>query len=274
MCSIFGPDNIPIGSTDVLYVSSVDGGFWEISNFENTLASISSGQNSDSVRINSGNNGGHFVLYYNGPDSCGNTIILGSKHVYVDNPLPVELTNFISVVTESDLTLNWSTSSEVNNSGFEVMRSEKDQSWTSSVGFVKGAGNSAEPNSYTFIDRNLNSGIYNYRLKQIDFNGNFKFYDLSNEVVIGVPNKFSLHQNYPNPFNPVTKIRYDIPVSGNVSMKIYDNIGREVKSIINEFKDAGFYTVEFNGSNFASGIYYYKLETGNFTATKKMILLK
>ncbi|MBK7158599.1 MAG: T9SS type A sorting domain-containing protein [Ignavibacteria bacterium] len=153
------------------------------------------------------------------------------------------------------------------------MRSEKDQSWTS-VGFVKGAGNSAEPNSYTFIDRNLNSGKYNYRLKQIDFNGNFKFYDLSNEVVIGVPNKFSLHQNYPNPFNPVTKIRYDIPVSGNVSMKIYDNIGREVKSIINEFKDAGFYTVEFNGSNFASGIYYYKLETGNFTATKKMVLLK
>ncbi len=273
LCSIFGPDNIPIGSTDVLYVSSVDGGFWEISNFENTLASISSGQNSDSVRINSGNNGGHFVLYYNGPDSCGNTIILGSKHVYVDNPLPVELTNFTTVVTRSDIILNWTTASEDNNSGFEIQRSSKDQIW-SAVGFVKGAGNSAEPNSYTFNDRNLNSGIYNYRLKQIDFNGNLRFYDLNNEVAIGVPDKFSLLQNYPNPFNPVTKIRYDIPNSGNVSLKIYDNIGREVKSIVNEFKDAGYYTVEFNGSNFASGIYYYKLETGNFTATKKMVLLK
>ena len=89
-----------------------------------------------------------------------------------------------------------------------------------------------------------------------------------------IPNTFYLDQNYPNPFNPVTKIRYDIPNSGNVSLKIYDNIGREVKTLVNEFKDAGYYTVEFNGSNFASGIYYYKLETSNFTATKKMILLK
>jgi hypothetical protein len=273
LCSISGPENITIGFTDVLYTSSVDGGFWEISNYENTQALIVSGQNSDSVRVNSGSTVGHFVLYYNGPDGCGNTILLGSKHVFVDNPLPVELTNFESVVTRSDITLNWSTSSEVNNFGFEVMRSEKNQSWMS-VGFVKGAGISAEPKSYSFKDMNLNSGVYLYRLKQIDFNGNFKFFDLSNEVVIGVPGKFFLSQNYPNPFNPVTKIAYDILISGKVRLKIYDNTGRELITLVEEFKEAGYYTVEFNGSRYASGIYYYKLESGNFISTKKMVLVK
>ena len=271
--SISGPENITIGFTDVLYTSSLDGGFWEISNYENTQASIVSGQNSDSVRVNSGSIAGHFVLYYNGPDGCGNTILLGSMHVFVDNPLPVELTNFNSVVIRSDITLNWSTSSEVNNSGFEVMRSEKDQSWTS-IGFVKGAGNSAEPISYSFKDMNLNSGIYSYRLKQIDFNGNFKYFDLDNEVIIGVPDKFFLSQNYPNPFNPVTKISYDIPVSSKVRLKVYDNSGRELITLAEEYKEAGYYTVEFNGSRYASGVYYYKLESGNFVSTKKMVLLK
>lgn len=190
-----------------------------------------------------------------------------------DWPLPVELSSFTAAVNSRDVKLTWNTSSELNNNGYEIQRSFANSDFTK-IGFVKGKGTVNAPSDYSFEDKNLSTGRYYYRLKQIDFNGNFKFYDLSNEVVIGVPNKFSLLQNYPNPFNPVTKIRYDIPLSGNVSMKIYDNIGREVKSIINEFKDAGYYTVEFNGSNFASGIYYYKLETGNFTATKKMVLLK
>ncbi len=272
-CIILGPSHIPIDYGGVEYFQeTVRGGTWALLNITaNAYLHI----HSDTwAGVSGGPNGGITRLHYLAFDSLENKWkIICSKLIYVDDPLPVELTNFTSLVTGSDLILNWTTASEENNSGFEIQRSSKDQIW-SAAGFVKGAGNSAEPNSYTFNDRNLNSGIYNYRLKQIDFNGNFKYYDLSNEVVIGIPDKFSLHQNFPNPFNPVTKIRYDIPVSGNVSMKIYDNIGREVKSIINEFKDAGYYTVEFNGINFASGVYYYKLETGNFTATKKMVLLK
>ena len=250
--------------------------FWSIINNENdgTQASIISDPENDlSVEISAGSIRGRFVLYYNIKtcDSCYQ--IACTKPVFVNNPLPVELTLFLSNVLNHSVNLIWTTSIESNNSGFEIQHSAADKIWTS-IGFVNGAGNSAEPNRYTFTDRNLNSGVYNYRLKQIDFNGNFKYYDLSNEVVIGVPDKFSLHQNYPNPFNPVTKIRYDLPNSGKVSLKIYDNIGREVITLISEFKDAGYYTVEFDGSNFASGIYYYKLETGNFVATKKMVLLK
>ena len=271
-CIIIGPEHIPVHSTGAIYKEdSLRGGWWNLMNY--TAHASIEWQNDSIVSVSAGNVGGYFKLCYEVlilPDSIYETCC---KFIYVDDPTPIELINFNSVTTRSDLTLNWTTATEENNSGFEVIRSTRDESWTT-AGFVKGAGNSSEPISYTFKDRNLNSGIYQYRLKQIDFNGNFKYYDLINEVVIGVPDKYSLHQNYPNPFNPVTKIRYDIPNSGNVSLKIYDNIGREAKTLVIEFKDAGYYTVEFNGSNFASGIYYYKLETGNFVATKKMVLLK
>ncbi len=94
-----------------------------------------------------------------------------------------------------------------------------------------------------------------------------------------IPQNFFLYQNYPNPFNPTTKIRYSIPsnVKGqmsNVSLKVYDVLGREVATLVNEEKQAGVYEVEFNASQLSSGIYYYQLKTGNFIETKKMILLK
>jgi len=84
-----------------------------------------------------------------------------------------------------------------------------------------------------------------------------------------------LRQNYPNPFNPSTNIQYDLPFDNFVSIKIYDILGKEVNTIVNEFKNAGSYIVLFNGSNFSSGIYYYKIKTGNVNQVKKkMILLK
>jgi hypothetical protein len=89
-----------------------------------------------------------------------------------------------------------------------------------------------------------------------------------------IPKNFTLLQNYPNPFNPSTKITYQIPVTGNVKLVIYDLLGREVKTLINEVKQPGTYLVDFDGTNFASGIYFYKLESGTFSESKKMILLK
>lgn len=89
-----------------------------------------------------------------------------------------------------------------------------------------------------------------------------------------IPTEYSLYQNYPNPFNPLTKIQYDIPTDAKVQLKIYDILGREVKTLVNEFQNAGRYNVEFNASNFASGVYFYRIVTDNFSNTKKLMLLR
>jgi hypothetical protein len=89
-----------------------------------------------------------------------------------------------------------------------------------------------------------------------------------------VPKEYKLEQNYPNPFNPVTKINFGLQKSGFVTLKIYDVLGKEVASLVNEVKNAGSYSVDFNGSSFSSGMYFYKLESNGFVATKKMILIK
>lgn len=89
-----------------------------------------------------------------------------------------------------------------------------------------------------------------------------------------LPKEYSLNQNYPNPFNPSTKINYDLPFDGRVSIKIFDMTGREVASLVNEFKTAGYYTADFNASALSSGVYFYTISADNFTATKKMILVK
>lgn len=192
-------------------------------------------------------------------------------------PLPVELASFISTVNRRDVTLNWTTTRESNNSGFEVERSQVNGNW-SKVGFVPGNGTSISSIDYTFIDRGLNTGKYNYRLKQIDYNGNFEYFNLSNEIGIGVPTRYDLSQNYPNPFNPSTKINFDIPFDGKVSVKLFDVSGREVTTLVNEVKAAGYYTINFNATNLSSGAYFYTINADNngqsFVATKKMMLLK
>ncbi len=191
----------------------------------------------------------------------------------IDRPLPVELASFTSTVDRNSVLLYWTTASEVNSSFFEIERSNSQNDWTI-VGTVKAKGSTSSNTEYSFTDVFLNSGIYNYRLKQVDNNGSFVHYDLGNEVVIGNPEKFYLHQNYPNPFNPLTTIAYGIPQSGNVTMKIFDIAGREIKTLVNEFKEAGYYVVKFDGSSLSSGTYIYRIESGSFVSAKKMVLLK
>lgn len=206
---------------------------------------------------------------------CPDTSKRPLLEITYDDPLPVELSSFTSSVNERNINLNWTTSSEENNSGFEIHRSSlNENSDFTKVGFVNGNGTSKSPVNYSYEDRSLTSGRYRYKLKQIDYNGNFKYHELSNDVTVGIPDKFSLSQNYPNPFNPATKINFDIPRDGIVSLKIYDVKGREVKNLLNEFRIAGYYSVDFNGNNLASGAYFYKLVYENSEATKNMILLK
>ncbi len=194
-----------------------------------------------------------------------------------DQPLPVELASFVSVINGNNVTLKWTTSSETNNAGFDIERSAINGQW-SKVGTVSGNGTSTTPNSYSYTDRAVASGKYNYRLKQTDFNGNFEYHNLGNEVIIGIPTKYDLSQNYPNPFNPSTKINYDLPSDGLVSIKLFDMAGKEVAVLVNEVRTAGYHTVDFNASNLSSGVYIYRITVdsdGNkFSAVKKMMLVK
>lgn len=97
---------------------------------------------------------------------------------------------------------------------------------------------------------------------------------MDNEVIIGIPDKYNLSQNYPKPFNPSTKIDFELPVDSKVSLIVYDISRREITSLVNEFKSAGYYTVDFNASNLASGIYFYMMKTQDFQLTKKMVVVK
>lgn len=95
-----------------------------------------------------------------------------------------------------------------------------------------------------------------------------------NNITGNIPSEFKLEQNYPNPFNPVTTINYSLPKASNVSIKIYDMLGNEVMNIVNEFKQAGNYSASVDASSLASGVYFYKMEAGNYKDAKKMILVK
>lgn len=188
--------------------------------------------------------------------------------------LPVELSAFTASTNNRDVILNWSTLTEINNSGFEIERKAfSSDNWTR-VGNVSGNGTSNVSHNYSFTDRNLTSGIYTYRLKQTDFNGNYEYHNLNGEVTIGTPNTFELKQNYPNPFNPSTSISFDLPVAGKVSLKVFNTSGKEVASLVNENRSAGFYTVNFNASNLSSGVYYYRLEANGISKVMKMALVK
>lgn len=188
--------------------------------------------------------------------------------------LPVELTSFISVISGNNVVLNWTTSTETNNSGFDIERKKSDGSW-SKIGFISGNGNSNEIRNYSYKDNSIQTGNYNYRLKQIDFNGNFEYFELQNNVEIGIPNKYELAQNYPNPFNPSTKINFNLPVDSRVSLKVFDMSGKTVSVILNnEFRNANYYTVDFNAAGLSSGVYFYVMSTEKFTQTKKMTILK
>jgi hypothetical protein len=216
-----------------------------------------------------------------------------SNAALIEITIPVELTSFTSSVYENDVTINWQTATEKNNSGFEIQRTtllnplsrgeaEGRGVWRN-IGFVNGTGTTTEPQSYSFVDKDLEAGKYQYRLKQIDFDGSFE-YSKTIEVEVNAPLKFSLEQNYPNPFNPSTTIKFSIPAVGtrlalSVQLKVYDVLGKEVATLVNKEKPAGNYEVLFTshsdeGQNLPSGVYFYQLKAEDFIQTKKMILLK
>jgi hypothetical protein len=200
------------------------------------------------------------------------------------SPLPVELTSFAGAARGKSVLLNWATATEKSNAGFEVERKQSDvrvingtakvAAWEN-VTFVRGNGTSNEQHQYAFTDQVKGSGTYQYRLKQVDQNGSFR-YSSQVEVNVGLaPEEYGMSQNYPNPFNPTTNIRFAVKTQQHVALKVYNTVGQLVRVLFSDNAEADvLYTVNFDASTLASGIYFSVLETKDAPVVKKMQLLK
>jgi photosystem II stability/assembly factor-like uncharacterized protein len=282
----FSGNNLYAGTASGLYLSTDKGLNWSscgldgspvnniVFNANNIYAGTYSVLESWDKGINWMNTGPDMTVY--SLAVCENNIFAGTqgkgiwKRQLSSFLTPVEITSFITVVQNNLVELNWSTATETNNRGFEIQRKTSSGEYVT-VGFKNGNGTSTKINYYTWAEK-LQPGKYSYRLKQTDYNGKFE-YSKTIEADV-VPNAINLEQNFPNPFNPTTTISFSLPKSDNVKLTVYNAIGNIVATIVNEYKPAGNYSVQFKGSNLASGIYLYRLESGNYSATKKFILMK
>ncbi len=245
-----------VGSVGRTYYTSDGGTTW---NFENTSMSTIYAL---SIEKTSADTSAAFVV--------GSNAYVMRNHKVI---IPVELASFSASVNGNDVTLSWMTATELNNSGFQVERKATEENWVE-IGYIEGKGTTSETQVYSFVDKGLVSGKYNYRIKQIDFNGSYKYYDLQEEIDIAAPNSYDLSQNYPNPFNPTTKIKYSVPVEALVNIAIYNVLGEKVADVINSVHKAGNYEFSFDAKNLASGMYIYRMESGNYVSIKKMMILK
>ena len=206
------------------------------------------------------------------------------RYQTINIPVPVELSFFNAFIKDNKVVLTWRTESEINSFGFEVQRRFINQNFEK-IGFVKGNENSAEPANYTFKDDNPGIGVIFYRLKQIDRDGSFEFSPIV-DIEMMAPTKFVLKQNFPNPFNHKTKITYILPLNNSnfsqpsrLNLTIHDIQGRKVRTLLNEEKLPGIYSIAWDGKNqngttVGSGTYLYKLTYGNQSQTKKLLFLK
>jgi Domain of unknown function (DUF4082)/Secretion system C-terminal sorting domain len=195
------------------------------------------------------------------------TISVASKECI---PLAVTLVDFHLGVQSKKIVLEWKTATENNNSGFEIQRSMNGNIWNM-VGFVKGAGNSSSDNHYSFTDADLSNGRYYYRLKQIDFEGKFKFSQVLSGEIKGGP-QFYLGQNYPNPASGTTVINFSLQQQSPVNILLYDVYGRLLKTLVNEIKSAGQYMINADLHSLSPGTYYYRMNSGAFNDTKKLVV--
>ncbi len=197
--------------------------------------------------------------------------------VYLTQATPVEFASFSANVVKNQVELSWTTESETENYGFDVERSQ-DGVQFEKIDFIKGFGTTTVPQAYSYTDRVLSEGKYYYRLKQIDFDGRFCYSEIL-EVVLIPPEKCVLKQNYPNPFNNNTKIYFQIPSQEFATLKIYNLIGKQVKTLLQTTIKAGYHGIVWDGSDSKgqqvnSGVYYYQIMAGDFCSTRRLVYLK
>lgn len=191
---------------------------------------------------------------------------------------PVELISFEAEPVRDEVLLKWETATETNNMGFTVERRDNTKSAWSEVSFVKGQGTNSAITKYSLRDKNLKPGNYEYRIRQTDLNGDVSFSDAV-KVEVGLPDEYALYQNYPNPFNPVTTITYAVPEAegagpANVELRVYDALGNEVSTLVSGVKEPGIHRAELDCTGYASGIYFYRMTAGKFTAIRKFVVMK
>lgn len=187
--------------------------------------------------------------------------------------VPVELVSFTANVQLGKVELNWATSTETNNRGFEVQRKSSTGNFLP-IAFIQGKGTTQEPQFYSYIDKNVESSKYSYRLKQIDFNGAYSYSEEIN-VDVKIPTEYGLKQNYPNPFNPSTTISFAVKNTEHVTLKVHNMLGQEVETLFNGIANADeVYTLTFDAKNLSSGVYFYQLNSTSRNEMKKMNLLK
>ncbi len=197
--------------------------------------------------------------------------------------LPVELVTFSAALNDAAVLLKWETATEVNNYGFDVERKPEDGDWNKAA-FIQGNGTTNSPKKYSFTDSDLpGTSEVSYRLKQIDNDGTIAY---SKEITVDLtaitdledqnkPIEFTLGQNYPNPFNPSTTIKFSIPESGNVILKVYNLVGQEIRTLLQKQMSVGQHEVNFNANGLPSGFYTYRIDIdGKYNSVKKMMLVK
>ncbi len=258
-----------------IFVGSFGDGIWLSKNYGSTWSQVNDGFGGAAYYVLS--LGANSQYIYAGTNNAN--IWRRPLSEVITDPLPVELTSFNGAAKGKAVELKWTTATEVNNYGFEVERKTIDNgklkidNWNK-LGFVEGNGTTNAPKEYSFSDSKIGTGRYSYRLKQIDRDGKFE-YSQEVEVMVGsAPQKFDLAQNYPNPFNPTATIGFTLQTSGMTTLKVYDVIGREVATLVNEVKEAGYYSVTFDASKLSSGIYFAKLQSGDKVQLKKMLMIK
>jgi hypothetical protein len=193
--------------------------------------------------------------------------------------VPVGLSAFSGYVSPNNsIILQWHTTSESTNYGFEVQRCPEDQTLFETIGFVKGFGTTMNPKSYRFEDNKVIEGTYQYRLKQINYDGASTFSDII-QITLTVPRAPYLYQNYPNPFNNSTEIAYDLPLSGHVALIIYDETGRQVCRLVDQFQNKGKHKVKWGardmlGRGVGSGVYYCGIKTISSAIFRRLVYIR
>ena len=223
-----------------------------------------------------------------GADICADTVRINGTYsgdgTQCSAPLPITLGSFTAQMnpTGPGVLLEWMTITEINNYGFYVeRRAESQEQFADVSNLIPGAGTTTDPQYYSWTDTTLTrTGLYYYRLRQQDLDGTIHHsWTVSVDVpVLSVleraPAEWRVFQNYPNPFNPTTEIKYQISEVSHVTLRVYDALGQEVATLVNEAINPGRYQVTWDASRFASGVYFYRLNAGTFTQTRKLLLMR
>ena len=221
---------------------------------------------------------------WNGPSARYDYDFAVQRYIGNSSPLPIQLVSFTGSITgQNQVRLDWSTLSESNNFGFEIQKSTADApaSFHSVPGsFTPGHGTTNIPQQYAYMDTSAYQGVWYYRLKQIDLDGTERYtHGIRLEIITAVAEQsaareYLLDQNYPNPFNASTVIKFNVAASEFVRLNVFDITGQQVAQLVNETLAPGTYEARLDGTNLASGVYYYRLHTGGFARTRKLVLEK